>query len=150
MVRGNKKMTEIKLNILIDELNKVLAREYQAIIMYTQYSAIVTGIDRIPIVDFFQDERSDEQSHAQYLCDKIAVLGGVPTATAAPVPLRSSTDGILDAVRVAEQDAVNRYTALIDMADEYGDVGLRVSLENIVVDETDHLEKVLRLLGKTR
>ena len=64
---------------LIDGLNHDLAGEYQAIVMYTHYSAKLTGPYRRELRALFQTEIVDEQGHAQFLADKIAALGGVPT-----------------------------------------------------------------------
>ena len=63
---------------LIDGLNHDLAGEYQAIVMYTHYSAKLTGPYRRELRGLFQAEIPDEQGHAQFLADKIANLGGQP------------------------------------------------------------------------
>jgi bacterioferritin len=57
---------------VIDGLNHNLADEYQAIVMYIQYSAKLTGPYRRELRALFQAEIADEQGHAQFLADKIA------------------------------------------------------------------------------
>jgi bacterioferritin len=64
---------------LIDRLNHELAREYEAILMYTHYLAELTGPCRGEVRAQFQAEIADKQSHAQFLADKVAALGGKPT-----------------------------------------------------------------------
>src|SRR3954451_21601019 len=64
---------------LLGGLNHDLAGEYQAIVMYTHYSAKLTGPYRRELRALFQAEIADEQRHAQFLADKIASLGGEPT-----------------------------------------------------------------------
>ncbi len=59
------------LRALIDGLNEDLAGEYQAILMYIQYSAKLTGPYRRELRALFQSEIADEQGHAQFLADKI-------------------------------------------------------------------------------
>ena len=78
---GNGKPTPAAVDrqALIDGLNHDLAGEYQAIVMYTQYSAKLTGPYRRELRALFQAEIADEQGHAQFLADKIASLGGEPT-----------------------------------------------------------------------
>src|SRR5260370_7325359 len=71
---------------LIEGLNHDLAGEYQAILMYTHYAAKLTGPYRKELRALFQAEIADEQGHAQFLADKIAVLGGEPTTEPRPVP----------------------------------------------------------------
>src|SRR5436309_15326761 len=72
---------------LIEGLNHDLAGEYQAIVMYTHYSAKLTGPYRRELRALFQAEIADEQRHAQFLADKIATLGGEPTTAPRAVPL---------------------------------------------------------------
>ena len=69
---------------IIHGLNHDLAGEYQAIVMYIQYSAKLTGPYRRELRALFQAEIMDEQGHAQFLADKIASLGGEPTTEPRP------------------------------------------------------------------
>ena len=78
--------------VLIDGLNRDLSGEYQAILMYIQYSAKLTGPYRRELRDLFQAEIADEQGHAQFLADKIARLGGEPTTEPRAIPLRRPTE----------------------------------------------------------
>src|SRR5688572_16157508 len=57
---------------LLAGLNSDLAGEYQAILMYTYFSAKLTGPYRKELRALFQGEITDEQGHAQFLADKIA------------------------------------------------------------------------------
>ncbi|NQD68962.1 ferritin-like domain-containing protein, partial [Bacillus haikouensis] len=70
---------------LIDGLNEDLANEYAAVILYTTYAAVVSGLYRQVLKPFFEEEIPDEQGHALYLAEKIKTLGGDPTTTPAPV-----------------------------------------------------------------
>src|ERR1051325_1303102 len=78
---GKKPSPTRERQVLIDGLNHDLAGEDQAILMYIQYSAKITGPYRREIRALFQAEIADEQGHAQFLADKIAALGGEPTTT---------------------------------------------------------------------
>ena len=131
---------------LINGLNEDLAAEFQAVIMYTTYSAQVTGPYRPQLVEFMQGEIPDELSHAQFLADKIAALGGVPNKTAAPVPEAETPKEMLERILEAEQKAVANYTQRAEQAKEVGDVGLAVQLEDMVRDETGHYEETRKLL----
>src|SRR5206468_12231433 len=105
---------------LIDALNGDLAREYQAIIQYLQYSAMVKGFDRPQLAQFLRAELPEEQNHAQYLADKIVALGGIPTTEPAPVKVCRDNMEILRAVLEAEDTAVRNYKERILQADEFG------------------------------
>ncbi|MBX3046930.1 MAG: ferritin-like domain-containing protein [Anaerolineales bacterium] len=131
---------------LIHNLNEDLAGELGAISQYIVYAAKVTGPYRPQLVEFFLAEVPDEQRHAQFLANKIVALGGEPTTEARPVAMAESNREMLEAVLEAEQRAVRDYTQRAEQADEYGDKGLAVELENIVSDETRHAEETERIL----
>src|SRR5580693_9143849 len=78
--------TTVDQQTLIDGLNDDLAGEYQAVVMYTHYSAKLTGPYRRELRGLFQAEIPDEQGHAQFLAEKIASLGGEPTTIPRAVP----------------------------------------------------------------
>lgn len=132
---------------LVEGLNEDLAGELQAVIMYLHYSATLTGPYRKELRALFQAEIADEQSHAQFLSDKIAVLGGTPTTTPRPVPEASTPREMLLNVLEAEKQAIADYTGRVQQAEAFGDVGLKVSLENQISDETRHKEEVERILA---
>lgn len=131
---------------LIDALNEDLAGEFGAIIQYITYAAKATGPYRPQLAAFFLEEVVDEQGHAQYLANKIVALGGEPTTTARPVPPAGSNKEMLQAVLDAELRAVKDYTARARQADEFGDKGLAVQLEDMVRDESGHSEETARML----
>src|SRR5277367_1986523 len=121
---------------LIEGLNHDLAGEYQAIMMYIQYSAKLTGPYRRELRALFQAEIADEQGHAQFLADKIASLGGEPTTEPRAVPHADQPKKMLEQALAAEKQAIADYDERLRQAEAFGDVGLKVSLENQVADET--------------
>jgi bacterioferritin len=131
---------------MVKALNEDLAGELGAIIQYITYAAKTTGPYRPQLSQFFLQEVPDEQGHAQYLANKIVALGGEPTTVAREVPSAKSNREMVEAVRDAEKRAVGDYTKRAKQAEEFGDKGLVVQLEDIVNDETGHLEETERLL----
>ncbi|MBN2364992.1 MAG: ferritin-like domain-containing protein [Calditrichaeota bacterium] len=131
---------------LIKHLNSDLAGELGAIIQYTTYAAKVNGPYRPQLSAFFLNEIADEQLHAQYLANKIVALGGEPTTVPRDVPAAGSNKEMLEAVLSAEQRARKDYTQRAKEAEEYGDKGLVVQLEDMVRDETSHSEETERIL----
>lgn len=131
---------------LIAHLNEDLAGELSAIIQYITYAAKVTGPYRPQLAAFFLQEVPDEQRHAQFLADKIVAMGGEPTVTPRPVASAHSNHAMLQAVLEAERRAVADYTQRAREADDFGDKGLSVHLEDIVADESDHAEETARIL----
>lgn len=131
---------------MIDLLNEDLANELSAIIQYITYSAQVTGPYRPQLESFLLKEVPDEQGHATFLANKIVALGGVPTTKAAPVEPAETNKELLEAVLAAEHKAIKGYTERAEQADQLGDIGLKVQLEDMVRDETGHAEEVERIL----
>lgn len=132
---------------LVDGLNHDLAGEYQAIVMYIQYSAKLTGPYRRELRALFQAEIADEQGHAQFLADKIASLGGEPTTEPRAIPHADQPREMLEQALAAEKLAIAGYDERLRQAAAFGDVGLKVSLENQVADETRHKEEIERVLA---
>lgn len=131
---------------LIKHLNKDLAGELGAIIQYLTYAAKVNGPYRPQLSQFFLTEVADEQLHAQFLANKIVALGGEPTTQPCPVPEARTNREMVEAVLTAERQAVNDYTRRATEAEEFGDKGLVVQLEDMVRDESNHSEETERLL----
>jgi len=131
---------------MIDRLNEDLAGELSAIVQYIVYAAKATGPYRPQLSQFFLVEVADEQLHAQFLANKIVALGGEPTTTPRPVTKAASDREMLEAIVVAEGQAVQDYTQRAKDAEEFGDKGLVVQLEDMVREESGHLEETERIL----
>jgi len=132
---------------LIEGLNHDLAGEYQAVLMYTHYAAMLTGPYRRELRSLFQAEVPDELGHAQFLADKIATLGGEPTTQPRPVIACDDPREMLQIVLDAERQTIDDYQQRVEQAEAFGDLGLKVNLENQLADETRHKEEVERILA---
>jgi bacterioferritin len=132
---------------LIEGLNHDLAGEYQAILMYTHYSAKLTGPYRRELRALFQAEIADEQGHAQFLADKVAALGGEPTTQPRPVPHADQPREMLQHALAAEEQAIADYNGRVRQAEGFGDLGLKADLESQVADETRHKEELERIIA---
>jgi len=131
---------------MIKLLNEDLAGELGAIIQYITYAAKATGPYRPQLSQFFLEEVADEQMHAQFLANKIVALGGEPITTPRPVPQAGSNREMLEEVLKAEKQATQDYSERAAQADEFGDKGLAVQLEDMVRDESGHSEETERIL----
>jgi bacterioferritin len=131
---------------MIEHLNEDLAGELSAIIQYLTYAAKSTGPYRPQLAQFFLTEVADEQLHAQFLANKIVALGGEPVTTPRPVAVAHTNREMLEAVLAAERRATADYTQRAREADEMGDKGLAVQLEDMVRDESGHSEETERML----
>jgi bacterioferritin len=131
---------------LIDGLNEDLAAEYQAVVMYRTYAALVTGPHRPELRAFFEGEIPDELGHAALLADKIVALGGTPGVAVAPVPMAKDNHEMLENALQAEVDTIERYTRRLKLAEELGEISIKVQLENLIVDESGHRDSIRRML----
>lgn len=131
---------------LIRNLNDDLAGELSAIIQYITYAAKVTGPYRPQLSQFFLSEVADEQMHAQFLANKIVALGGEPTTQPRPVPNAENNHRMVEEVLNAEKKAIANYSERASEAEQFGDKGLMVQLEDMVRDESTHAEETERIL----
>ncbi|MYL32350.1 ferritin-like domain-containing protein [Pontibacillus yanchengensis] len=141
---------DAKLQELIDGLNEDLAHEYAASIMYTYNAATVQGLYYQVLKPFFEGEIADEQGHALYLAEKIKTLGGTPTTKPAEVKQLSDVKDMLEEARRAEKDTIQRYETRKKQAEELGYTELVVKLDDMIADETGHMEEMERLLADPR
>lgn len=143
---GDRKVKRVDKEELVELLNGDLSREYQAMITYIQYAASVTGPYRQELKNFFLAEVPDEQRHAQYLADKIAALGGVPTVTPEKVPQETNAKKMLDNIVDAETTSRNNYSDRAAQAEAIGEIGLANRLEDMADEESNHLDETLKIL----
>ena len=131
---------------LLDGLNEDLAAEYQAVIMYRTYASLVSGPFRPELRAFFEGEIPDELNHAAFLADKIVALGGTPTTRAAEVSTPENNRAMLESALRAEEETIARYITRAEQAEKMGEVAIKVELENLIVDETNHRDDIRRML----
>ena len=132
---------------LIDGLNTDLAGEFQAVITYRLFASMATGLHRHEVREFFESEIPDELEHAKYLADTVVALGGEPTREPLPVEVTDDLREMFEMALKAETETIKRYEERVQQAEALGMTGLKVGLEDLIQDETNHkeeMEKVLR------
>ena len=130
---------------LIDGLNEDLNRELEAVLRYLYHSATATSLLGHELRELLKGDIAGELEHAIFLADKIAALGGeVKIQPSMPKKVRSAKE-MLEANATAEREVVASYSERIKQAEEFGDKGLAIRLENILAEETDHAEDLERL-----
>jgi bacterioferritin len=141
-------MTQDTKKQLIDGLNEDLQGEFQAIIMYRLYASMVQGAFRQELRTFFTTEIPEELTHAQILADKIAALGGTPTAVPAPVAVVSDPKAMLEAALKAELETIDRYVKRRAQAEAAGEYGLAVDFDTLIADESNHRDELRQMLAR--
>ena len=133
---------------LIDALNEDLAREYQAVIQYRTYASAVRGPYRPELRAFFEAEIADELTHAQLLADKVISLGGTPATQNAPVRFTDDAREMLRFALEDEEATIKRYVERRSQAEELGEYGLAVHLDDLIADESKHRDELRLMLDR--
>lgn len=131
---------------LIDGLNQDLAHEWAAVIAYTLRAQTLRGPRRPAYREFFEEEVSDELDHARMLARKIDALGGEPTPAPAPFEVGEDAREMFELSLAEERATVERYTRRIEQANEGGQRGLAIELEDLLADEVGHVEELEAIL----
>lgn len=139
-------MTDQARQTLIDGLNEDLAAEYQAIIFYNTAAQLMSGINRPELKALFEEEVQDELTHAALLARKVVALGGEPTTEPKPVQVGANNREHVELALQAEKDTIDRYHDRIEQAEAAGETALKVRLEDLVADETEHKEEMEMIL----
>jgi bacterioferritin len=132
---------------LIQGLNNAMNREVSTFLRYMLQAASIKGAEWDSVRKLYQAEVADEVGHAQYLADKIVMLGGTPTLapdlTAPPTDVR---DMLKQDMQEEEVD-VKGYMRLAEQAEQAGLPDLKMKMEEQAADEAAHAEEMRRFLG---
>jgi bacterioferritin len=131
---------------LVEGLNKDLAAELGTILRYLYQSSKATGFSGMELREMLSKEIGDELGHAQFLADKIVALGGEPVVEPLAFEKISDVRRMLELDIDLERKDIANYKRRAEEADEFGDIGLKVKLEEIAADETNHAEELERIL----
>jgi bacterioferritin len=113
-------MKDLDTTKTIDLLNAVLEFELAGVVRYTHYSLMVTGPNRIPIVDFFKAQAAESLVHAQQAGEIITGLEGHPSQKIAPIleTHQHSTRDLLAESSNHEKKSLKLYKELLDTVED--------------------------------
>ncbi len=132
---------------LIDHLNEDLAREYQAIIAYVNYSQVLKGAQYMNIADELAVHAAEELAHAITIAGHIDYLGGMPSVTPKPVKTSEKAEDMLRFDLEDEKVTIAQYRRRVKQCDELNEYALSESIREILVQEQDHLTSLATALG---
>ena len=100
----------------IELLNSIMEFELAGVVRYTHYSLMVTGPNRIPIVEFFKLQATESLTHAQQVGEILTGLEGHPSLRIAPMEetFKHSVKDILEESLNHEKKALDLYKTLLD------------------------------------
>jgi len=109
-------MQELDHKKTIDLLNSIMEFELAGVVRYTHYSLMVTGPNRIPIVDFFKMQATESLTHAQQVGEILTGLEGHPSLRIAPMEetYKHTVRDILEESLAHEKKALDLYKVLLN------------------------------------
>ncbi len=121
--------------VVCDILNRIVEAEMAGVVRYAHSSLMVSGPNRIPIVQFLQDQATESLAHALQAGEFITGFDGHPSQRIATITENHnhSVDQILQESLEHEEQAVSLYRELLTevtdksiMLEEYarGQIGM--------------------------
>ena len=132
---------------LLDGLQHALNREVGTFLRYMLQASMIKGIENQPVRQMYESEVADETGHAQYLANKIVMLGGSPKLDPDLTPPPTEVKAMLKNDISEEHKDVEHYKKLADLADKDSLIELKLQMEDQAADEERHALDMERLLG---
>jgi bacterioferritin len=132
---------------LIAGLNDDLAREYQAIIAYVNYSQVMKGAAYMTIAKELEKHAGEELSHALQIAKQIDYLGGEPTVQPKAVKTSKKAEEMLRFDLDNELETIAHYRRRIREAESLGEFAMCEVLREIVKQEQEHAIDLATALG---
>lgn len=113
-------MKDLDTQATINLLNTVMEFELAGVVRYTHYALMVTGPNRIPIVEFFKGQAAESLTHAQEAGEIITGLEGHPSQRIATIEEsnRHSVQDLLKESMLHEQRALELYKDLLTVVED--------------------------------
>ncbi|WP_310486847.1 ferritin-like domain-containing protein [Chamaesiphon sp. VAR_69_metabat_338] len=113
-------MQDLDTEKAIEVLRSIMEFELAGVVRYTHYALMVTGPNRIPIVDFFKAQATESLLHAQQVGEILTGLEGHPSLQIAPMEetYKHSVKDILQESLAHEKNALDMYKKLLDIVED--------------------------------
>lgn len=112
-------MRDLDLSKAIELLNTIMEFELAGVVRYTHYSLMVTGPNRLPIVQFFKAQATESLLHAQQAGEILTGLEGHPSQKIAPIEesYQHSVRDLLQESLAHERKALELYKDLLEVVE---------------------------------
>jgi len=142
-----KKQKSITREKLISYLNEDLAREYQAIIAYINYSQVLKGAEYMHIATELETHAAEELRHALIIAKQIDYLGGMPTVIAKPVKTSKDARKMLSFDLENETETIRNYRERVRQCEALNEFAMAEHIREILKDEQEHQIDLATALG---
>jgi bacterioferritin len=132
---------------LVALLNEDLAREYQAIIAYVNYSQVLKGAAYMNIANELEVHAGEELQHAIILANQIDYMGGMPVVVPKPVKTSEKAEDMLRFDLDNENETIRNYRVRIRQCDQLGEYATAEHIRKILLEEQDHQISLATALG---
>jgi len=133
---------------LIANLNEDLAREYQAIIAYVNYSQVLKGAQYMSIAKELEQHAREELDHALTIAKQIDYLGGMPSVTPKPVKTSEKAEDMLRFDLDNETETIKAYRERVRQCEALGEFAMAEQIRQILVQEQEHQIDLATVLGE--
>ena len=140
-------MEELNQPKVCEILNQIMEYELAGVVRYTHSSLMVSGPNRIPIVEFLQGQATESLDHAQQAGEFLTGLDGHPSQKIAKIEEsnRHSIENILEESLEHEIHALNLYKDLLDCV-ENASVYLEEYARTMIGQEEQHTIELKKML----
>jgi bacterioferritin len=133
---------------LIALLNDDLAREYQAIIAYVNYSQVLKGAQYMSIARELEQHAREELDHALTIAKQVDYLGGMPSVTPKPVKTSEKAEDMLRFDLDNETETIKNYRERVRQCEALGEFALAEQIRQILIQEQEHQIDLATALGE--
>ena len=133
---------ELDIEQVLENLNAILEAELSGVVRYTHYSLMVTGPNRIPLVDFLKAQATESLVHAQEVGEILTGFGGHPSTNIAAIE-ETNQHSIRDVLAESlshEKAAVKLYRELLMTVQDCSVFLEEFARSKIAIEEQHQLE----------
>ena len=133
----------------IDVLNEILELELAGAVRYMQYSLMVFGHARIPIMDWMRKQTNEALMHAAVVGEEVTALGGKVSLNIGKLvgTHHDTVDEMMQEMIVHERAGIELYGKLLRLVEEKS-VSLEELAREMVRNEELHVAEIEKMLRK--
>ena len=134
---------------VVKTLNEIVELELAGAVRYTQYSLMVFGHARIPIIGWMREQAAESLTHAALAGEEVTSLGQAVSLGIGELvgSHHGSVDEMMQEMVTLEKRGVQHYEALLDLVE-----GRSVSLEEyarqMIRNEKLHIAEIEKMLRR--
>lgn len=128
-------------------LNEILELELSGAVRYTQYSLMIFGHARIPIIGWMQEQADEALAHARQAGEEVTTLGGRPSLGIGALvgTHHERIDAILEELIEHESRGVGLYRKLLGLVEDES-VELEEYARGMIRAEELHVAEIRKML----